>query len=73
MALVVLFDTWAITMEKQTMSGAYRNGMARKTTVVPCLFFWFGLTWHLIRPEKMRRTDLLTVAWDYITERKKYE
>lgn len=62
--VVVAYDYWAIHGSHQTMSSAFKNGLSRKTTVMPTFVSWVILTWHLFRPESLRKTDLFSFIVD---------
>jgi len=62
--VVFVFDYWAITRRKQTMSQAFKKALYAKPGFGPVLFGWLLLTWHLIHPNSLRRTDLFSVIFD---------
>lgn len=62
--VVFIYDYWAIHGKHQTMSSAFKNGLSRKTTVLPTFVGWAILTWHLFRPESLRKTDLFSLIVD---------
>ena len=63
-AVVVIFDFWAIKLNKQTMSSAFKQGLFRKHTFLFVAGGWLILTWHLIHPEKLKHTDLFSIILD---------
>lgn len=62
--IVTAYDYWALHFKKQTMSAAFKNGAYRRTTSVPVLLGWAILTWHLIHPRRMRKTDIMSILLD---------
>jgi len=64
-AIVVIgYDYWAVHGRRQTMSSAFKNGLSRKTTVFPTFIGWAILTWHLFRPDSLKKTDLFSLVVD---------
>ena len=62
--LVVAFDYWAIVNRKQTMSQAFKKAFYAKPSFIPMAIGWIILTWHLIHPNSMRNTDVVSVVFD---------
>lgn len=62
--VIVLFDYWAITNKKQTMSQAFKKALYARPAFLPVLIGWLLLTWHLVHPNSMRNTDLFSIVFD---------
>lgn len=67
--VVLIFDYWAISSRRQTMSQAFKKALYAKPGFGPVLFGWLLLTWHLVHPATMRRTDLFSIIFDKKKER----
>lgn len=63
-AVVIIYDYWAMSSKRQTMSNAFKNGLFRKSTFVPTVIGWAILTWHLFHPPSLRKTDLFSIILD---------
>ena len=62
--VVIAYDYWAMSSNRQTMSNAFKNGLFRKTTSAPVFIGWVVLTWHLLHPPSLRKTDLFSIIMD---------
>jgi hypothetical protein len=64
--VVVVFDYWAITTNKQTMSSAFKNAMYKRYANLAVILGWAVLTWHLVHPRSLRKTDVMSLMIDKI-------
>lgn len=62
--VVFVFDYWAISNKKQTMSQAFKKALYAKPAFLPVLIGWLLLTWHLVHPARMRKTDVFSIVFD---------
>ena len=62
--IVFIFDYWAISNKKQTMSQAFKKALYAKPAFLPVLIGWLLLTWHLVHPASMRDTDVFSIIFD---------
>lgn len=62
--VVAVYDYWAISNSKQTMSNAFKKGLFRKSTSGPVLIGWLILSWHLLHPPRLKKTDLFSIVLD---------
>ena len=66
--VVSAYDYWALHGRHQTMSGAFKNGLFRRSTSVPTFVGWAILTWHLFHPPSLRKTDIMSRILDRIND-----